>query len=306
MVAVVQPGAQADRYRAVCAGRDHRANRLAASALAGAVLLPLILGATSPVWYPAFFFGCALLVHELGHQVGARLLGHAPRHLFLAALFDAGPDEEPLSRVRFFCVRMLGALPALLLAQGLLVLPAPLPIAAEWPDWFGLSLLVVSLLALMPVPATDGAEILDVVFLPEAPRLSFRIQLVMLILFWLASAAVMFITFLASLLLIVPAIRAWRRARLRRHLLAGDPPPSIDSPERALQVVSEAGFDELSFGARCRLARDLLARPLRPALPAPPVLALAGAYLLALAAVPGIAVVSYVVRDSALAAGFAR
>jgi hypothetical protein len=189
-----------------------------------------------------------------------------------------------------FAVHVLGTVPALL-GAALLLFPHRSTPPPMWQIWFTAALVTFSLLSLVPIPMSDGGHVLDEVLLPRAPRLSFGLQvgaevLLTLVAGWFVPPL------LVSLLALAPATRrAHRLMRLReRSLEIG---VDADTPEQALRVVSDAGFDHLPYPERCSLAAELLAmRPGKP-LPAAATAALALAYLLLLAAVPVMTVALY-------------
>jgi len=271
--------ASAAEFEVLMRREDRRATAFAMAVLGFAVLLPLVLSANSEAWHNALFFNCGLLAHEVGHRVAMHRHGQRRPWLFLATLFGARHPVHPpgASRAEMF---WLHAMPSLLGVPlgGLLLVLAPVIYWRPELQWFALGLVVFSFLSLLPLPLADGGRILDLVFFPRAPLLSYRIQIGALGLVTLVTVLlVMVIGGLVAVPLVVASVNSHRVARARAHRL--NTGCATNDPAEALSVVDDAGFGRLSFRKRCRMAAELLSDPTSPPLAPTITLLLATVYL---------------------------
>jgi hypothetical protein len=262
--------------------RERRAPLVAAGALGAAVLVPAALASAHDSWYPAIFFNGAVLGHELGHRLAMGWRGRP--WLLLATLFGARPEPAgERSRRALFWWHAMGPLFGFAVAAVILAL-VPFFRCGPAPEWFALGLLALGFLSLLPIPLTDGGRIVDQVLLPRSPLRSYRIQLGAVVGVTLAGLMTMVVVVLVAVPLVVAAVRGRRVARVRAsHAAAGSPP--LD-PAAALAAVREAGYGQLSFPRRRRLAAALLTGATAPPLPPATVALLAVVYLAALATGP--------------------
>jgi len=128
-----------------------------------------------------------ILVHELGHLVGMKLLKYKDVQMFFIPFFGAavsGAETEP-SAPRKAIVSLLGPIPGILIgvATGVVYLRTREPLLADAARTF----LFINTFNLLPLHPLDGGRFLDAVLFSRHPKLELGFKiLTALVLAWLA------------------------------------------------------------------------------------------------------------------------
>lgn len=147
----------------------------------------------------------ALLIHELGHVAGHRILGHADTRFRLAPLFTAGPisTRATRSQAQEFFVTIMGAgfslipmVATLMLAR---FLETPAPDLATVFLAIGSTIAALNFVNLLPLLPLDGGRCLRQIFITLCPTTGIFVLLICSA----AAAALSFVQESLSLIVIV-------------------------------------------------------------------------------------------------------
>ncbi len=221
----------------------------------------------------------ALLLHEAGHWLAMVLVGYRDTAMFFVPLIGAMVTgrKDDVTVPQRFVVLLAGPLPGLLLGLPLLLVPG---LAHD----FGIMLIALNAINLLPLHPLDGGQIVHLLFFRRMPYLDVAMQTTALVGLaaigvWLAPP----LLFVAGFLLIGLGGRV-QAARLHRRALREGPPATI--PAVAAMACAEPGHDTQPFTLRLHAVRTVVERLRQPACGGGVVAALFIAYLVALLLAP--------------------
>lgn len=145
----------------------------AAAGLAGGLWL-----GSDPSWKTGLVLALAMLLHDAGHRVAARLLGggDTQRPVMPHGVYAAGAALAAWQRS---AVTLAGPLPGLLLGGAALRFGAALdPGGRIWLTSFGAVAVALNLFSLLPLRPLDGGRIVDALLFVRFPRLQVLAALV--------------------------------------------------------------------------------------------------------------------------------
>lgn len=224
------------------------------------ILFALALG-----WYASWrlvgFIFAAVLIHELGHLVGMMVFGYKDRQiLFLPFLGAATVGRNPgASAWQRTVVYLLGPVPGLIL--GVVCLILFYQGGASWWLEFGIVLLLLNYLNLLPLVPLDGGRVVETLILGRFPRAqAIFLGVGALVFAWVAWRLGDPVLGVLALILAGALPAKWRWAAAVRRIAPRMPrsPGRAEKLKAVFETLCEPPFETIPAAARIGMADGIL------------------------------------------------